>query len=174
MLLGKHIRAKNTLFPAISFLLSGMMFYSWATFDGIPARTELRSASGQVSWVRNEKYGVKFGLDGVSKSFNYASKGRAKGLVYDTLTLSDRPVITVLYDPSNPSGPIYSSDIYFSVFELSVAGKPFRSHGEIAEAWRADEHVAVWLGSLFALGGMCLAWPAFRNRRFGRYDQSEA
>ena len=162
--LGKPTRAKNALFAALCFLLSGMMFYSWATFEGIPARTELRPTSGRVSWVQDGKYGIKFALDGVPKSFDYASKGNAMGLVRDALSRPDRPVVTVLYDPRNPGGPIYSKDIYYGVFELSIAGKPFRSHAEIAEAWQNDENLAVWLGSFFVLGGMYLAWAAFRNR----------
>lgn len=161
---GRPTRAKNALFAVLCFLLSGMMLYSWGAFDGIPARADLQTASGRVSWVQDGRYGVKFGLEGVSESFDYASKGNAVGLVHDTLSRSDRPVITVLYDPGNPGGPIYSNDVYYAVFELSVAGIPFRSHADIAAAWQSDEAVAVWLASFFALGGIYLGWTAFRHR----------
>lgn len=164
MFFGKPTRAKNAAFAALSFLLSGAMLYSWATFKGIPPRSKLQAASGQVSWVRDGRYGIKFGLDGVPQSFDYASKGNAMGLVHDTLSRRDRPVVTVLFDPSSPGGPIYSSDIYYGVFELSIAGKPFRSHDQIATAWRSDENVAVWLAALFALGGIHLSWAALRTR----------
>ena len=161
---GKPTKAKNALFGALSIFLSGVMFYSWATFKGIPPRSDLQSASGQVSWLQSGKYGIKFGLAGIPKSFDYASKGNAMGLVRDTLSRSDHPVITVLYDPSSPGGPIYSKDVYYSVFELGIAGKPFRSHAEIAEAWQSDENIAVWLGICFALSGMYLSWLALRHR----------
>ena len=164
MYLGKPTRRMNAIFAALSFLLSCLAFYSWATFKGIPPRSELESAAGQVSWVQNGKYGIKFGLAGVPKSFDYASKGNAMGLVHDTLSRPDHPVITVLYDPSNPGGPIYSKDSYYGVFELGIAGKPFRSHTQIAQAWQSDENIAVWLGICFALSGIYLAWLALRKR----------
>jgi hypothetical protein len=164
MYLGKPTRRMNAIFAALSLLLSCLTFYSWATFKGIPPRSELESAAGQVTWVKNGKYGIKFGLAGVPKSFDYASKGDAMGLVHDTLSRSDRPVITVLYDPSNPGGPIYSKDIYYGVFELGIAGNPFRSHTQIAQAWQSDENIAVWLGICFALSGTYLAWLAIRKR----------
>lgn len=164
MFFGKPTRAKNAVFAVLSFLMSGAALYSWATFDGIPPRSELRAASGPVSWVRSGKYGIKFGLDGVPQFFNYASKGNAMGLVHDNLSRPGRPVVTVLYDPGSPGGPIYSSDTYYGVFELSIAGKPFRSHDQIAAAWRSDQNLAVWLAVFFALGGAYLTWVALRNR----------
>jgi hypothetical protein len=140
------------------------MFYSWATFDGIPPRSQLKTASGPVSWVRDGKYGITFGLDGVPQSFEYASKGNAMGLVHDTLSRPERPVVTVLFDPGSPSGPIYSTDEFHSVFELSVAGRPLRSHDQIAAAWRSDENLAPWLAAIFAFMGTYLSWTAFRSR----------
>ena len=164
MYFGKPTRAKNAIFAALSLVLSCVMIYSWVTFKGIPPRSDLQAASGQVSWVKSGKYGIKFGLVGVPKSFDYASKGSAMGLVHDTLLRSDQPVITVLYDPGNPGGPIYSMDIYYSVYELGIAGKPFRSHTQIADAWQSDENTAIWLAVCFALGGIYLAWLALRRR----------
>ena len=91
MYLGKPTRRMNAIFAVLSLLLSCLAFYSWATFEGIPPRSDLESATGQVSWVQNGKYGIKFGLAGVPKSFDYASKGNAMGLVHDTLSRSDHP-----------------------------------------------------------------------------------
>lgn len=164
MFLGKPTRAKHALFAVFCFFLGGIMLYSWSTFTGIPPRSELQSASGPVSWVQDGKYGIKFGLMGVPKFFHYASKGNAMGVVQDTLSRSDHPVITVLYDPSNMGGPIYSNDTYYSVFELSIAGKSFRSHAEIAKAWQSDQNLAVWLAAFFLLGGVYLSLVAIRNR----------
>lgn len=167
MFFGKPTRAKNVLFAVLSFTLSGMMFHSWATFDGIPARAALQTASGRVSWVEDGRYGVKFGLEGVSRSFDYASKGNAADLVRDALSRPDRPVVTVLYDPDNPGGPIYSNDTYHGVFELSVDGKPLRRHADVDAAWRSDENVAAWLAFIFALLGLYLTGTAFRRRHAG-------
>ena len=157
MYLGKPTKRKNMAFAALCFLLAGFALYSWLTFEGIPPRSALQSASGKVSWMQKDKYGVKFGLTGVSKSFIYASKGNAMGLVRETLSRSDDPVITVLYDPNDPSGPIFSKDTYYSVFELEVGGTPFRSHAEIAEGWQSDQNFALWLAAVLALIGLYLA-----------------
>jgi hypothetical protein len=154
MQFGQPTRAKNWAFAALSILLSGFMLYSWATFRGIPPRAELQSASGQVSWVKSGRYGIRFGLDGVPTTFDYSSKGNAMGLVREALLRKDHPVVTVLYDSSKTD--------YHPVFELALSGKPIRSHEEIADAWQADENVALWLGVAFALGGLFLAWSASR------------
>ncbi|WP_133477289.1 hypothetical protein [Cognatilysobacter segetis] len=157
MYFGKPTRVKNAVFAALSFLLSALMFYSWATFDGIPPRAELQAASGKVSWQESGRYGIRFRLEGEPKAFDYASKGNALGLVQNSLSRRDRPVVHVLYDPNSASGPIYSKDTYYSVYELSVAGESVRSHEDIARAWRSDEEVAVWLAALFVLSGLYLS-----------------
>ena len=86
------------------------------------------------------------------------------GLVCDTLSRPDHPVITVLYDPSHAGGPIYSKDTYHYVYELSVSGKPFRSHAEINRAWRSDETVGGWLGAAFIAIGIYLSFSAARGK----------
>jgi hypothetical protein len=131
------------------------MFYSWATFGGIPPRSELQTATGSVSWVKSGRYGIRFGLDGIPTAFDYSSKGNAMGLVQDALSRPDRPLVTVLYDSS--------SGTYHPVFELSLSGKSIRSHEEIAAAWQTDENVALGLAVIFAFGGMFLAWSASRK-----------
>lgn len=85
------------------------------------------------------------------------------GLVYDTLARPDRPTITVLYEPSQARGPLSSEDTDLDVYELSVSGKPFRSHGEIDRAWRSDETVGGWLGVIFAVCGIYLLRCASRS-----------
>ena len=164
MILGTPPKRQYGFFAILSFVLSAMMIHSWATFEGIPSRSHLLSASGPVAWVQDGKYGIKFGLRGVQQSFDYASKGNAMGLVYDTLSRPDHPVITVLYDPDSAGGPIFSKDVYYSVYELSVAGKPFRAHAEINRAWRSDETVGGWLGVVFVAMGIFLCFYAARSR----------
>lgn len=46
----------------------------------------------------------------------------------------------------------------------SCADKPLRSHEAIAEAWQADEELAIWLTGFFALGGIFLSWIVLRDR----------
>jgi hypothetical protein len=164
MFIGKPTKAQYWFFAFLSFAMSALMIHSWATFKGIPPRSHLRPASGPVDWVQDGKYGIKFGLRGVQQSFDYASKGNAMGLVYDTLSSPGRPVITVLYDPGSAGSPTFSKDVYYSVYEFSVAGRPFRSHAEIDRAWRSDEAVGGWLGVAFVAIGIFLCFCARRSR----------
>jgi hypothetical protein len=154
---------KHIFFAAVSFLISFLMLYSWATFKGVPPRSDLQAASGSVAWVQSGKYGIKFRLNGVPQSFDYASKGKAIGLVYDTLSRTDHPVVTVLFYPGHASGPIYSKDTFNGVYELSISGKPFRSRNEIDAAWRSDEKVGAWLGAIFIVIGVYLSFCALRG-----------
>ncbi len=72
----------------------------------------------------------------------------------------------VLYDPKSASGPIYSNDVYYGVFDISFAGKPFRSHEHIAKAWQSDQDIALWLAAFFTLGGGYLSWAALGQRNW--------
>jgi hypothetical protein len=87
------------------------------------------------------------------------------GLVYDTLARRGNPVVTVLFNPNSPNSPIYSEDVFYGVFDLAIQGKPFRSHAEIAEAWRSDEKVGLWLSAIFAICGVYLAVASARQGR---------
>lgn len=163
MLSAKVTTPKLALSAVLGFAMSGFMMYSWVTFSGIPPRLKLLAAAGPVSWVHNGKYGIKFGLVGVSKSFEYSSKSNAMGVVAGALEHSGRAVVTVLYDPEQPTGPVYSSDVYYGVFEISIDGRVVQSHEQIARAWRSDQRIAPWLAVGCALAGMYLSWAAVRR-----------
>jgi hypothetical protein len=131
------------------------MLYGWMTFKGIPPRSALESAAGRVEWVQDGRYGIKFRLAGAPQLFEYLSKGRAMGPVYDTLVRSDHPVVTVLFDPEN------AGDSHL-VYELSISGQLFRSHEQIARAWMSDERVGGWMGVIFFFAGIFMLYSAVR------------
>ena len=135
-------------------LLGILILYGSTQGTGIPERSELQTASGLVEWIESDKYGVKFGLTRESRAFDYASKGNALGLVKDTLKRKGQAV-TVLFDPSSPGGPVYSKEVFYQVYELSVLGVPVRTYDQVQASWKSDNRVGVWVAiAMFLFSGL--------------------
>ena len=125
------------------------MLYSWATFDGLPPRETLHVATGQVDWVRSDKYGIEFALQGSDRAYQYLSKGNAKDVVESRLRKTRAPV-TILFDPTKDSaGLLFSEGKFYDVFELSTPAGPFRRYEDVEAAWRSDEALALWMSPMF-------------------------
>ena len=148
----------------LGIVLSAGMFYAWASFDGLPPRASLRTATGHVQWVRSDKYGVKFALDGSERAYKYYSKSGAMGAVESNLVHAREP-ITVLYDPASPSGPIYSDEEFFEVLELSKPAGPIRRYEDVEEGYRSDNRVALWMAPIFLCMGIYTLLSAQRAPR---------
>ena len=159
-----HSRAKLWGIALLSLALSAGMFYAWASFDGLPPRESLRSATGQIDWVRANKYGVKFALQGSERAYAYHSKGSALGIVKYVLVNTREP-ITVLYDPENAGGPIYSDEVFHDVYELSSPAGAFRRYEDIEDAYRSDNNLALWMSPIFLCMAIYLLVQAQRARR---------
>ena len=158
MFIGRMTKGKLIFGAVLGFALSGLMLYSWLTFEGIPPRSALESATGKVEWVQDGRYGIKFRLAGSPQMFEYLSKGNAMGLVYNTLARLDHPGVTILFDPKAAG----DSNL---VYELSMSGQPFRSHQETAHAWASDERIGGWLGVICFFVGLFMLYSAARFDR---------
>jgi hypothetical protein len=150
-------------FAFLGFALAAAALYAWASFDGIPPRHLLAPASGKVEWVKPEKYAVRFKFSGEPKLFSYASKGNAVDQVRNALSQNSPPVVTVLYDPTDSHGPVYSSETYYSVYEISLHDKAVRTHAQVASAWASDTAIAPWLAAVFAVIACFLLFTASRS-----------
>jgi hypothetical protein len=159
----QYSRRALIAYALLGFTLAAAALYAWASFDGIPPRHMLASASGEVEWVKPEKYAVRFKLNGEPKLFSYASKGNAMDHVRDALSRSSAPVVTVLYDPTDSHEPVYSRDTYFSVYEISLRGEAVRTHAQVASAWASDTAIAPWLAGVFAVIACFLLFTASRS-----------
>ena len=160
-------RRSKKAFLAWAFV--SLVFGAWITWESeqgspMPSPTALKSLQGKVEWVQTGKYGVKFAIYGASLPLDYASKGKAMGLVYDSLAAAGDKPVTVLYDPRSASGPVFSSDRYYPVYGIALGAKSVRSFNEIQEAWRADDQIGVWLGAFFMLSSCVLVVCAFLSR----------
>lgn len=147
---------------ALSALIAADCLYSWASFSGLPPLSRLGHASGQVEWVEEGRYGIKFGLKHSPQHFDYPSKGAGVGAVLEALS-RDGARIDVYFEPDDPSGPIGSDRRYFSVYQVSADGAPVRTLAEVEAAWRRDERVGLAVGLAFAAIGLGLGVQARRE-----------
>ena len=160
----EYSRVQLRCYTVLALALSAVMFYAWAAFDSLPPRESLRTATGQIDWVKSDKYGVKFALQGSSRAYEYHSKANEMGAVESRLVNTREP-ITVLYDPEDPSGPIYSDEVFHDVYELSTPTGAFRSYEEIQAAYRSDNKIALWMSPIFFCMAIYLLVQAQRARR---------
>lgn len=125
---------------------------------GLPMRGDLVPAEGEVIWVDKYRYGIRFGFNDDERKFNYPSKARELGLVRQSLESASGEITTVLIDPARSSSPLYSENIYFTVFEIRVGGHVVRSYSQISEKWMNDQSLMPYLGSFGILGGLWIFW----------------
>src|SRR5215213_345442 len=127
----QHSARSIFLVSAVSMLFGIGITYFSANTSGPPRRDSLAVAQGSVAWTSSYKYGIRFGFAGDKRKFVYASKSNAMGAVEDALNRSDRPRLSVLFDPREPSGPIYSNDKFFTVYEISSGSGSVRTYAEV-------------------------------------------
>jgi hypothetical protein len=161
----QHPVRSTFLIAAISVLLGIAISYFSAIASGPPRRESLAVAQGSVAWSSSYKYGIRFGFAGDKRKFVYPSKSKALGTVEGELHRSGHPRIRVLFSTENPSGPIYSNDKFFVVYEISDDRGSVRSYDEVRDAWRADDRVGVWLGAAFVFGGLGVLLLGIRQRQ---------
>ena len=133
--------------------------------DGIQQHNDLLKADGKIAWVENYTYGTRFGLLGVTKKFNYPSKGRGMGAVRDALENAGDNNVSILHE-SDTHGPIYSDERYHDVWVINIGGQSIRTYEETLEAWKEDNNIAPWLGWIFLISSLFLgfvSWHKYKN-----------
>ena len=158
----------RNLVLSVACLLLGILLGLTHLFQengGFPHEDELIEMSGYVTWVESYDYGIRFGIDETSLSFDYMSKMDAQGLIYNSLVNSDGQQITILYRDTDPTSPIYSDTVYFNVFQLAIDGEMIRSLSESEKAWRSDNFLAPFLILFFIFGAFYVARKTLRSRK---------
>ena len=141
-------------------------FASLATFNreaGVLETTELKAATGTVTWVATHKYGVKFRLSTQPGVLDYPSKSRGNGAVSAALASAGPQTVYALYNP-NPRRPLYSEEDHFDVWEVRVGNVVVRSLADSQEGWRSDNAVAPWLFAAFLSASIYFGWFAWLAR----------
>jgi hypothetical protein len=152
------------LVSALSFGLAIFLSTNLDPRAGIPPKSELLAASGEVSWVQERKYGTRFGLAGVAQKFEYPSKANGMGVVRKALRRGAERTVSVRYE-ADASGPIHSDEVYHDVWEIKVGDRVVRSYAESAAAWESDNRLTPWLAAAMALIGFYLGFTAWQLRQ---------
>lgn len=132
---------------------------------GLPKYEELTEIEGEIDWVTSHRYGIRFGLKDNPQKLNYPSKMNALGLVRESLTTASGNKLVVLTDLNDPHSPIYSDNVYYDVFEISVADRIVRSYEESANEWLSDQRLSPYLGAFFVVSGFIILWQERKWRR---------
>ena len=123
-----------------------------------PSYSELSEIEGEIDWVKKHRYGIRFGLKNDQRSFNYPSKARELGLVREALESAADDSLSVFVDFGNSSSPIYEDEVYFTVFEIRIAGNIVRDYKGVSEAWESDQRLMPYLGVFGVFGGLYILW----------------
>ena len=157
-------KAPAEIVVALVFFSVGVFFLVYfETGTGVPRYEALQRAEGQLSWVRQHKYGVRFGFLGERREFDYPSKAKAVGLVFDTLSPARAQNVVIMYD-STPRRPAFSEP-YFNVWEISVGGKRVRTFEQVVSSWESDNQIFPWVGGFMLLVGAGIGVAAWRKTR---------
>lgn len=148
-------------FLAIAQLSLGLGIAYFSSQDkGLPDYDSLQKGEGHIAWVKSNESGIDFGLVEEKRTFGYASKNGTKVFVQNFLMDAGKQKIKVLYDEKDPVKPIFSDELIYPVYELSVSGTVVKSYSEIADAWKTDNQIGVWLGTAFMLFGAYFLFQA--------------
>lgn len=158
------------LFALVAFAASALVIYWWLTFDGIPPRERLASASGTVSEVRSVRRHLRFRLAGQPGGFEYEKNRGEVTSLQDALQTAGTQVVSVLYDPQYGPEVLQRYEVYQDVYEVAIDGRMVRSHADVAAAWRTHYAMGAGFGVLLALAGAAALLaatgkPPLRRRR---------
>lgn len=139
------------VYGAFAMAMAVLCFSQTDPKAGIPARSELANARGQLAWVEEHKYGTRFGLVGIAASFDYRSKAGGMQTVRRALEYAGSSTISVDY----ANDELSSQKKDHEVWVLSVGSKTIRTFEETRTSWEGDNRLIPWIGA------MMLAMAAF-------------
>jgi hypothetical protein len=141
-------------------LVMGVFFLSQINPEGgIPAHSELASATGQLAWMEKHKYGTRFGLVGIAENFNYPSKANGMQSVRRALERAGSTTISVKYSVGEDKSQLKSHDVW----ALDVGDQPIRTFEETRTAWEGDNRLIPWIGVMMLAIAFALGFSARRG-----------
>ncbi|MBC3873596.1 hypothetical protein [Undibacterium flavidum] len=144
----------------------------WLGTDaGIQDPSNLAFATGQVTWIGNHKYGVKFKFSEDPRTFDYPSKAGKSGMVLTALSGASKQSVTVRFNPQAHRSLLGDGEV-FDAWEIKVGDKLIRSWAEAADEWKSDHSLRPWLAFMFALIGTYFAAHAWFRRRSDALERS--
>lgn len=149
---------------AISISLGFVILFFNLTEEngGVPYEHTLIKKSGEIDWVKKEKYGIKFQFLDKKLLFTYNSKLGGMNSIYQALQASNGKIVSIKYkETTRRSG--FSGDVYHGVWTIDIDGNSIRTYSESERAWRNDEYWLFVVVPLFILGGAHIARKSFRR-----------
>jgi hypothetical protein len=136
---------------------------------GLPKKLELEEVSGQIEWVNEHEYGVKFKFYDHVTIFNYMSKVNAVGLVESSLNNAGNEEVKVLIKRDDIDTNLTTGQKFNAVYQIEISDQSVRSYDEIKEAWASDTKIGLYMGPFF----LFCAFYIYRRAKKGDYGPSE-
>lgn len=142
-----------------------MGLYMSVFYDSrLQAEADLLQASGQLSWLKKHRYGLRFALKGQPQIFDFNRNSGASEQVKAALETAGRELVLVRYS-KDTHGPVYSDDEYHAVWSLQIGSQLISSYSEVLAAETDNAQKVVWLGWAFFCGGFYFAYVARKSYR---------
>ncbi len=104
--------------------------------SAFPQRQGLSAVTGRIAWTSPDRYSIRFGVVGDSRTFAYAHKSGDRAAVASALADASEQPITILVNPREPQQS--SADPFFQVYELRSDQSILRSYTQVKDAWASD------------------------------------
>ena len=137
------------------------LFLSLRGPSNFPERDALASVTGPVAWSRPDRYSIRFGVAGDSRTFAYEHKSGNRAAVATVLADASKQPITILVDPSDPQRGLAGAP-FFQVYELGSSQAPLRSYAQVKNAWASDYRYGYLAALLAFLAAGFLEYAARR------------
>ncbi len=169
----RAITAVKFIYGLISFIsIAGgvaiLVSYSVDPSGNLPSYEGLNQIEGEIAWVQDHRYGVRFGFKNDDRRFNYPSKARELGVVRRSLESASGARVTILVDLGRSNSPLYNDKVYFTVFEIRINDSVVRSFAEVSEEWMSDQRLMPYLGAFGIFAGTFIFWWLRRQKKPAR------
>lgn len=155
-------RRKLLFWSIVSFALCALGLHMGINPAGLPPKESLKTAEGFVTWIDAGDRSIAFSLHGSDDTFSYVAKGGGLRQVHTGLLSGRQANVSLLFDPANPRGPLWTTEKAFPVYELRVGAEAIRAYESVDAAWRADNRIGFWFGLVCGAIGVFLAIHAKR------------
>lgn len=164
-------RSHETLKAGVGVLgLSALFFAIGFISHEPPPRSSLTELTGQLRYVervlsKRSLNAIRFGLTSDPRHFQYVSKAGAANEVLEALEGAEERRVRIAFDSSDSHTPWFEDRALYTIYELTVEGRPVRSYDQVASSWTGDNAFGRWVAYGLASGGLLLLFVHFRARR---------
>lgn len=162
-------------FALLGFLIGIWLVHSATIYDGIPIRSKLTKATGNVTWatLTGKRSAIRFKLADEDRTLQYSQSSGE----FDTVLAAIQyggfgEPLTVLYDAESPRRALFEKREVFEVYEISKADESIRGWTDVDRERHRYERILGWFGAgfiAFSVIPALHAFHAFRLQRRGKH-----